>query len=261
MYRYSSFLFLTLFLISCSNNQQSLDGQPARDNPLLPLSINNENGDLDRDYPELNQLNEEISPEFEASKEEQSTSEDTTPAEDKEEIIELNEDKPIGFAVPQEEPEKQEKVEEKPIVTGHFQFPVEEFRVRWNAISIDQGSELEMPALKKTEENLYLVGLGQDLEMQIVSNEDHVQIVRITNRNSGSQAKISMLSAWSQIVYLLEPDATPHEVDELFNEFGVGPNLDLHDVKERTVERNSVQYTVKPSKNGFQLEASYIENQ
>lgn len=228
MFRYCSFLLITLLLTSCSNNNQPLEGQPISENPLLPLSTTNDN---------------------------------TDPTEENKEITHLDEDGSFapGFTVPQEEPAKQNKIKE-PTVTDNFKLPVGELKERWNAIAAEQGSLLEISAVEKTADNLHKAMIKKDLELQVVSTKNNVKTLSLISRNSSNEAKMSMLEGWSYVVYLMEPNVTPNQIDELFTEFEVGPNLDVHEVKEKTVERNGIQYIVTPLEKGFALNASYIND-
>lgn len=234
MFRSSSLFVIALLLTSCSSNNQPLEGQPISENPLLPLSTTNDHAD---------------------PTEEQENQGATMSSEEK--VIHLDEE-PFapGYTVPQEEPAKQNKIEE-PKVSDQFRLPLQEFKERWNAITTEQGTEVEISSLTKTDGNHYKAEINKDLEIQLSTVKDKVQFVTLNSRNSSNQGKTMMLASWSHIVYLLEPNANPDQIDELFAEFGVGPNLDVGKVKEKTVERNGILYRVTPMENGFQLKASY----
>lgn len=230
-----------LLVAACQHsNEQSLEGQPEDQNSALPLSSNNT---LDKTLQDQDQQLKEIHPQ------------------------DYN---PPGFGVPQEEPAKQPALEQQlttdmdqTVESIKFHLPFQDFQDRWNAVSTEQNSNLQITSLKmfSSEDGPYYQCLfDRHLELRVFTANQFVQNIQMVNNSSSSTDLLDMLTGWSHIVMMLNPDIHYHEVDQLFHDLGVGPNLDLNDVKEKTILFSGVQYTVKPTKSGFLFQAAYPDN-
>lgn len=224
MFRYFFLGILFILLSACTQNNQPLDGQSLSRNPLLPLTTSDEN---------------------------------TVPMEESGEIVIIDEEKGVspGFAVPFEDPGKQANID-TPVVLEDFQLPFDDFKERWNAISAEQASNLEISGFERENER-YICQLRNGLELHIIQAENKVQKVVLIGKTVTSQDKLAMLAGWSQIVYMFEPEVNTHQIDDLFKEIGVGPNLDLKQIQEKEIERGDVHYLIKPESIGYRFEALY----
>lgn len=224
MYRYLIIIALLTTLTACNqNSKQPLEGQPISDNPLLNLSTTNDNAD---------------------------------PTEEKPEVTTIDKDATVapGYGVPQEEPSEQKEVQPDNKI---IKIPFTEFQSRWNAVTDEQASNLYIASFEKVDDNIYSTTLKDDIELLVYVKEEKAESIMLRTVIDSSGEILDMLTAWSQIVYLFESEISPHQIDELFNELGVGPNLDIKDVKQKSVIRGGIQYTVNPITDGFELEATY----
>jgi len=99
------------------------------------------------------------------------------------------------------------------------------------------------------------------LELLVFTENQTVQRIQMINKSSSNTDLLDMLTGWSHIVMMFNPDIQYHQIDQLFLDLGVGPNLDLNDVKEKKVVFSDVEYTVKPIKSGFLFQAAYPDNE
>jgi hypothetical protein len=227
------FLFITLLTACNQNTKQPLEGQPISDNPLLPLSTTNDTADPTEE-----------------------TKDKLDQTEEKTVITPIEQDVTVtpGYGIPQEEPANQK---ENQAETQLPKIPFAEFEDRWNAVADEQASNLYISSFEKLDENIFRTSIQDSLELRVFVVEDMVEGIMIRTRFDSSREILDMLTGWSQMVYVLESEVDPHQIDELFHELGVGPNLDINGLKRKSVNRNGIIYTVNPNEAGFELEAKY----
>lgn len=256
-------LLLSIFLTisACTNNhKQPLEGQPISENPLLPLSTTNRNADPTEERSDTYILEEDQTISDEGlGPNEVPENEKQILEEAEQETIESEEIVPSpNFGIPQEAPEEQEKIKE--VQSNHYQLLISEFQERWNAIALEQGTNFNISSLNKKVNGNLKATIKDNIELLIIPNGDRIQRVVIITDGKGRALSLNMLSAWSHLIYMFEQEINPHQVDEIFREFGVGPDVNLEQVHAQTVALGNIRYTVKPLENGYYFEATYINS-
>ncbi|MBM4762884.1 hypothetical protein [Bacillus sp. B15-48] len=189
--------------------------------------------------------------------------EDLEPMEE-ENIQPKDEAHPPAYGVPQQEPAEQPEGNESSNTEleteqreSDFKLPFHDFKARWNAISNEQGANLEIGSLEKVNSedgSYYRSFFNQSLELRVFVTNNYVEKLQLLN--SSQTNLLAMLAGWSQIIYMFNLDAQPHQIEELFTELGIGPNLDLNEVEDQTIEHEGIRYTVKRVQPGYLFEAS-----
>jgi hypothetical protein len=261
-----------IFLSGCSSSPPAEESPQGK--PLLRLStvedenFVTENGKTEtKETPESDQTRGKQVEEVPTEKDSETSTDKSTPKE--EQTAELEEPPVLGYGIPQENPGDQKDSQEiaeaetnKSVATGNFQLPYQDFKDRWNAISEEQASNLTIFSLtpNRTEtDTFYQTSLNERLTLKIFLSNKKVQKLHMVGNGRTKPDILSMLTSWSQVVYMMNPEAEPHEIDHLFNELGVGPNSNLEDVQDRTVIQGGIQYKVTSTETGYQFEASYPE--
>ncbi|WP_077213499.1 hypothetical protein [Bacillus dakarensis] len=242
----SIIITISIFLLTAcqQDNDQSLEGQSKNHNSPLPLSTTDKHDETLQDSDPL-------------KKQEQ-------------EEIHIPDYNPPGFGVPQEEPAKQSDTEkqltsdpDQTVESAKFHLPFQDFQDRWNAVSREQGSDLQIAAfdlISSDEDSYYQCLFDHHLVLRVFTSNQYVRSIQMLNKSSSSSDLIDMLTGWSHIVMMFNPDIQFYQVDGLFHDLGVGPNLDLSEVKEKTILFSGIQYTVKPINSGFLFQAAYPDN-
>ncbi|MEH7383514.1 hypothetical protein V7138_23855 [Bacillus sp. JJ1533] len=136
--------------------------------------------------------------------------------------------------------------------------PFEDFKERWNALTDAQMSNLYIKELEKvtTEDNhYYKANLTNQIQLYVYVNENHVVKLEVLSEGK-SQAVISaMLASWSQVINIFHSELEMQDVDYLFGQIGVGPNLDLSNVHSKSIEHLGKKYEIEVTENGYRFAA------
>lgn len=246
-----------LFLSACNGDQkQPLEGQPISENPLLPLSTTNDHADPTEEIFTEEDRNNQLKDPVPVNPEENNMSDNAESDMVKEGIDDVPPSP--GYGIPQAKPSQQETID-----TGEsndFQLPLADFRERWNAISNEQGMDLKIPALEKVEQGNFKATLKNKINLYLRAPSDRIETIEVVTSDIEREQQLNMLAAWSQVIYMLEQNADPHQIDQVFSEFNIGPNADLSGVQEKTIVRGNLRYTVKPLGTGYFFEAAYTNS-
>lgn len=153
----------------------------------------------------------------------------------------------------------QPKTDQTENITEPKQLPFQDFKERWNAISDDQMSDLyiqQFDAFNEQQETIYKSPLNNDHSISVyVQNGDIRKMIMSTENATSTSIVYSMLSGWSQMIHMLHPDIEIYDVDDFFNQIGVGPNADLKNVKNSTITYENIKYIITKTDTGYHFTA------
>ncbi|WP_243297347.1 hypothetical protein [Bacillus litorisediminis] len=137
-----------------------------------------------------------------------------------------------------------------------------DFKERWNSLSEEQGTALEIRRFEKTPIDqgvMYISDFQNGLVLRVYVYDDTIRGLQVNERAETMTERFQLLTAMSQIYLILNPGTEPHHADYLFNEFGIGPNANFENVQQRTIEYNGIQYTITPKDEEYQFDAFYVD--
>ncbi|GAA0315426.1 hypothetical protein GCM10008967_02470 [Bacillus carboniphilus] len=141
-----------------------------------------------------------------------------------------------------------------------FQLPIDEFTDRWNAITQEFGSNLFISTIKKIDQNHgdeYEAKIKDGILLRIrVSNVDVAQI-SMEGPTQTIDERYLLISGWSQIYLLFNPEAELHMVDSLFHDLGIEPNANLQQHKNTPVLEGKFEYKIDQTEIGHQFTATH----
>lgn len=151
------------------------------------------------------------------------------------------------------------KMEQNENITEAKHLPFQDFKEKWNAISDDQMSDLyiqQFDELNEQNETIYSSPLNKRHSISIYVQNGAIRKIIMSTDNATSTSTIySMLSGWSQIIHMVHPDIEIYDVDDFFNQIGVGPNADLKNVKNSTIIYENIKYIITRTDTGYQFTA------
>jgi hypothetical protein len=267
-------LFLIWFLLivilsSCNHSEsRSVDNQTggnSSDSLFSPIS-NTENQQSESEMDATPNVVPEASIENQESKGQQEPMEKNPHTEVQSKNNEESQE--LGYGIPHEKPIQQPNSQqlakqESKLTQKIGQLPFKDFKERWNAISYEQGSNLIISSFEKmtANEGTYYHALFQKrLELRVFVVNDSVKSIQIIGHGRKTSDVLTMLTGWSQIYYILDPDYDPYHVDILFSDLGVGPNADLDHIEEHSIIHHGIQYNIETTDTGYNFQASYFND-
>lgn len=143
---------------------------------------------------------------------------------------------------------------------GIVQLSFDDFKDRWNSLVEEQMSELAIQSLEGItvkEERYYRAMLTNQIELRVFEDQHTVQKLEIHSYGTSPSDRRQMLTAWSHVIQMMQTVLDVQDVDGLFHEFGVGPNFDVSNVKEKAIMQNGIIYEIFPTEQGFIFKATY----
>lgn len=145
-----------------------------------------------------------------------------------------------------------------------YDLPFQDFQQRWNSISTEQGSNLFIKSFEKHAGDhhmpFYEISIAKQLTLRIFVKKAKVISIQMEGTNQSSKDSFEMLTGWSQIFILLNPQIQPSQIDLIFSEMGVGPNGNLQQVVKQSIVYNGTHYHVSSQQNHYLLDVYHSLN-
>jgi uncharacterized protein YxeA len=258
LFRFFITFKIILFLVvisSCSQNENKHNLQ--NENPYIQLSTDQQKQEQKDETQSSETLDGEKNHLFSEAQSNQQQIEKQTSVDQKRDSLELTLE---GFASEQEQSNlymMNSEDQKTNYITG---LKFNDFKERWNSISKDEMSDLLIRELDIYSENnvtMYQALLNQKIKLRVSVKNDFVQEIELIAIPESIDEKYKMLTGWNHIINIIHPNTEIYDVDYFFNKLGVGPNADLTNLKNQTLDYYGIQYTINYRESGYHFLVSY----